>query len=123
MAALAAGLPQQLQSVAAAQPEVEQTHVVTISAKRLQTSVISWRPFHKKFICVDFVKKVACEVEVVFVVLDQQHFSLLNFHNAIQQHQFGNSTNSTQYCPSVFINSTNRSKVTGFVMNELAPMS
>src|SRR5207248_8159935 len=102
---------------------VEQPDIIVISRYPPERLVIARHPVQHIPRMADLGEEIAREEVVVFVVLDQQHLYGVHVDAIALRDQKGSSTNSIQYRPITLINSIRPSKVTGLVMNELAPRS
>lgn len=68
-------------------------------------------------------QQIGRELVVLRIVLDQEHADHVVGARRHRSDSTGKATSSNQYLPSVLATWTSPSKLTGLVMNELAPRS
>src|SRR5258706_417219 len=91
---------------------------------RSQTFFVGGRPIKYILVSLHLSEELSGKDVIVLVVLDEEDFDRFALHFHFPQSRCrGRSTISNQYRPSPFMTSTRPSKVTGLLMNELAPES
>src|ERR1700738_1004164 len=89
-----------------------------------QAFFVRGSPIERVVAALHLRKQLAGEDVIVLVILDEKDFNRFALHFHFPRSCWrGRSTISNQYRPSPFMTSTRPSKVTGLLMNELAPES